>query len=105
MVLSPLYACVVSLFLTICNKFYEVHLDNFYMSAKCSHLSHTHRNCVKLQEVYRTGVWVIPKEVLQNELHDNKTVGRIHLVGVSNLFYTTYLSSQNHFISLNFIYL
>ena len=59
--LSPFYARVFSLFLTICNKLHEVHLHNLYMSAKFAHLSYTHQNCVKVQGVCRTGGQGIPR--------------------------------------------
>ena len=41
--------CVCYSFMTLFNKFHEVHLDNIYMSTKCVHLSYTHHNCVKVQ--------------------------------------------------------
>ena len=49
--LSHLHACVFSLFLTIHNKFNEVHLDNLYMSAKFVHILYTHNNCVNVEGV------------------------------------------------------
>ena len=36
---SPFNACVFSLFITLHNKFHEVHLNNLFMSANFSHLS------------------------------------------------------------------
>ena len=70
--LSPLRACVFSLFLTLRNKFHEVHLDNIYMSAKLLHLSYIHHNFVKVKGVYQNYGQVIPKELFQTELHDKK---------------------------------
>ena len=62
--LSTLYARVFSLLLTLHNKFHKVRLDNLYMSAKFTHFSYNRQNCVKVQGVYQTGDWVIPREVL-----------------------------------------
>ena len=38
MVLSPLHACLFSLFPTLCNNFHKAHLNNLYMSVKFAHL-------------------------------------------------------------------
>ena len=62
--LSTLHDNVFSLSLTLFNKFYEVHLDNLYMSAKFVYLYYTHNNWVKLQGVCQTRGKGIPKEVL-----------------------------------------
>ena len=72
--IEPFHAHIFSLFITLCNEFHEIHLDNIYKSKKYSHLSYTHHNCVKVQGVYQTIVRVIPRELLQTELHDNKSV-------------------------------
>ena len=52
--ISPLHACVFSLFLTLCNIFHKVLLDNIYMSLKFEHLSYTQHNCVKVEGVCKT---------------------------------------------------
>ena len=57
----PLHASVFPLFVTLRNKFNEVHINNIYMSAKYAHLSYTHHNGVKLQGVCQTGGWEIPR--------------------------------------------
>ena len=54
---SPLHACVFYLFLTLRNKFLEVHLDNLYTSARFAHPSYTHHNCV---EVPSTAAFTVP---------------------------------------------
>ena len=53
--LSSLHASIFSLFITLCDKFHEVHLDYLYMSTKCAHLLYTHQNPVKMQGVCQTG--------------------------------------------------
>ena len=73
----PLHDRVFLLFITLCNKFHEVHLDNIYMSAKFAHLSYTHYDCVKVQGFCQTGDWEIPREVLKTELHYFKAVDRV----------------------------
>ena len=70
--LSPLHACVFSLFLTLCNKFYADQLNSLYMSATFLHLSYTHHNRVKVQCVCQTDGQGIPRELLQTELHNKK---------------------------------
>ena len=70
--ISTLYARVIYLFLSICNKLHEVHLDNIYMSAKFAQLSYTHNNCVKVQGLCRTGSRLIPREVLQTDFQNKK---------------------------------
>ena len=62
---SPLHACVFYLFLTLHNKFHEVHLDNLYTSSRFAHPSYTDHNCVEVQGVCQTGGWGIPMEVLK----------------------------------------
>ena len=62
--LSPLYACIFYLVLTVCNKFHKVHLENLYNSAKCVHLLYTHNNCIMVQGFCQNGSWVIPRGVL-----------------------------------------
>ena len=61
-----------SLFITLGNKFHEIHLDNLYMSAKFAHLSSNRKNCVRVQGVCQTGGQSIPRELLQTELQDVK---------------------------------
>ena len=61
MQLSLFQDCVFSLFLTLCNKFHEVHLDNLYMSANFVHPFYTHQNRVKVQGVRQTGGRVKPR--------------------------------------------
>ena len=75
--LSPFHARVFSLFLTLHNKFHEVHIDNIYKSAKFAHITYTHHNCVKVRGVYQTGGWGIPREVFQTELHGKKSVDQV----------------------------
>ena len=72
--LSPLHARVFYLFLTLRNKFHEVHLNNIYMSANILHLSYNHQNYVKVKGVCKTGGRGIPREVLPNEFHYEKAV-------------------------------
>ena len=64
--LLPLHACAFYLFLTLQNKYHEVHLDNLYRSIKFAHLLYTHKNCVKVQGVCLTDGQVIPRGVLYN---------------------------------------
>ena len=75
--LSPFYDSVFYLFITLCNKFHEVHLGNLYMTTNFSHLSYTHHNPVTVQRVCRTDGWGITTEVLQTEFHDKKPVDRV----------------------------
>ena len=77
MVFSPLRARVFYLFLTVHNKFHEVHLDNIHMSAKCGHLSCTPHNCVKGHGVCQNGGQGIPRRVFQTDLHDKKAVDEV----------------------------
>ena len=65
--ISPLHARIFYLFITLCNNFHEVHLDNLYMSTIFAYFSYTHNNCVKLQGVYKTGDLVILRELLQTD--------------------------------------
>ena len=99
--ISPLRAHVFSLFITLCNKFHEFHLDNHYMSTKCVHLSYTQHNCVKVQGVCPTRCLVIPSEVLQTKLYNKKASDRVCNVELYHLL-CTYLSSLNKFLSLYF---
>ena len=75
--ISTFHDNVFSLFLTFCNKFHEVHLDNIYISSKFAHLSYTHHNCVKVKGVCQTGSRGIPIEALKTKFHDNKTEDRV----------------------------
>ena len=75
--LVPLHARVLSLFVTLYNKFHEVHLDNIYMSANFAHFYYTHQNCVKVWGVCQTGGRVIPREVYQTEFHDKEAADRV----------------------------
>ena len=72
MVLSPLHANLFSFFLTLRNKFYEVHLDNIYMSTKYAYLSYTYQNCVKVKGIYKARGCSIPIELFKTKFHDKK---------------------------------
>ena len=78
--LSTLHANVFSLFLTLCNKFHDVHINNIYINAKFAHLLYTIKNRVKVQGVCQTGDWGILREAFQTELHDKKSADQLQKV-------------------------
>ena len=75
--ISPSHAHVFYLFLTLSNKFHEVHLNNIYMSKKFENLSYTHHNCVKVQGYVEMAVREYQGKYCKPELHDKKSVDRV----------------------------
>ena len=70
--LSSFHYRLFYLFLTLCNKCYEVHLDNIYMSTKYSDLSYTYLNHVKVKVECQARGWEILGVLLKTKLHDKK---------------------------------
>ena len=72
-----LYMIMSFLFLTLRNKFQEIHLDNIYMSAEFAHLSYTYQIRVKVQGVCQNGGQGIPRELFQTDFQEKKEVDQI----------------------------